>query len=56
MTPLMEAAYRGHSEVIKVLVEAGASIEAKGNVSNTILIFSYTSVCVWISLFFRHTV
>ena len=60
MTALMKAAIGGHFEVTKFLVEAGASIEAKSNVSNTISIFTYTyvcmCVCVWISLFFRHTV
>ena len=57
-TPLMHAACRGHYEVTKVLIEAGASIEAKSNVSKTISIFSYVCVCVcvWISLFFHHTV
>ena len=55
-TPLMHAAGGGHSEVTKILVDAGASIEAKCNVSKTISIFSYVCVCVWISLFFHHTV
>ena len=58
MTALMCAAHYGHSEVIKVLIDAGASMEAKCNVSKTISIFSYICVyvCVWISLFFHHTV
>ena len=60
MTPLMHAANGGHFEVTKVLLEAGASIEAKSNVSKTISILTCVCVCVcvcvWISLFFRHTV
>ena len=60
MTALMWAAYYGHIEVTKFLVDAGASIEANGNVSKTISIFAYVCVCVcvcvWISLFFHHTV
>ena len=52
----MHAAGGGHSEVTKILVDAGASIEAKSDVSKTISIFSYLCVCVWISLFFHHTV
>ena len=55
-TALMHAAERGHLEVTKVLVEAGASIEAKDNVSKTISMLTYMCVCVWISLFFHHTV
>ena len=46
MTALMWAAGGGHIEVTKVLIDAGASIEAKCNVSNTISIFSYVCVCV----------
>ena len=54
----MHAAYNGQTEVTKVLIEAGASIEAKCNVSKTISILTCVCVCVcvWISLFFRHTV
>ena len=32
-TALMHAAFNGHTEVVKLLLEAGASVEAKGNVS-----------------------
>ena len=46
MTALMLAAMKGHIEVTKVLIDAGASIEAKCNVSKTISIFSYECVCV----------
>ena len=42
----MWAAYNGHAEVTKVLIEAGASIEAKDTVSKIISIFSYMCVCV----------
>ena len=42
----MHAAERGHFEVTKVLVEAGALIEAKNSVSKTIFILSYIYVCV----------
>ena len=46
MTALMWAAHGGHFEVTEVLVEAGASIEAKDNVSKTISIFTCVCVCV----------
>ena len=42
----MHAAHDGHFEVTKFLVEAGASIESKDNVSKTISIFAYMCVCV----------
>ena len=45
MTALMWAARGGHIEVTKLLLEAGASIEAKNNVSKTISIFTYVCVC-----------
>ena len=41
----MWAAMKGHIEVTKFLVEAGASIEAKDTVSKTISIL--TCVCVY---------
>ena len=47
MTALMWAAYNGHSDVIKVLLEAGASIEAKDNVSKRISICTCLCVCVY---------
>ena len=52
MTALMWAAREGHFEVTKVLIEAGASIEAKSNVSKTIFILSYVCVCVFVSFYF----
>ena len=51
MTALMRAAYNGHFEVTKVLIDADASIEAKDNVSKTIFIFSYIYVCVCVEKF-----
>ena len=56
MTALMFAACYGQSEMTKILVDAGASIEAKNNVSKTISVFSYVCVCVWRRIFFHHTV
>ena len=56
----MYAAGEGHFEVTKVLIDAGASIEAKCNVSKTISIFTYVCMCVCVCgerrLFFHHTV
>ena len=46
MTALMWAANGGHFEVIKFLIKAGASIEAKTTVSKTISLFTYVCVCV----------
>ena len=42
----MRAAENGHFEVTKFLLVAGASIEAKDNVSKTISIFTYIYICV----------
>ena len=44
MTALMWAAQYGHADTVKLLLEAGASIEAKGPVSKRISIC--TCVCV----------
>ena len=46
MTALIRAASYGNFEVAKVLIEAGAAMEAKSSVSKTISIFSYVCVCV----------
>ena len=46
MTALMHAAREGDFEVTKVLIDAGASIEAKNTVSKTISIFTCVCVCV----------
>ena len=42
----MWAAHNGHSDVIKVLLDAGAAIEAKANVSKRISICTCVCVCV----------
>ena len=42
----MHAAFNGHSEVVTLLLEAGALIEAKNNVSKRISICTY--VCVFV--------
>ena len=36
MTALMRAAQYGHADIVRVLLEAGASVEAKDNVSKRI--------------------
>ena len=46
MTALMWAAREGEADVIRVLLEAGASIEAKDNVSTRISICTCVCVCV----------
>ena len=58
MTALIWAASRGHFEVTKVLVDAGASIEAKDTVRKIISVFTdvCVCVCVWRRIFFHHTV
>ena len=59
----MRIAGSGKTEVIRILIDAGASIEAKDNVSKRISIFTYIYVCVGVcgtrggrGVFFRHTV
>ena len=42
----MWAAENGHSDIIKVLIEAGAAIEAKDDVSKRISICTCVCVCV----------
>ena len=42
----MLAAENGHSDIIKVLLEAGASIEAKDDVSKRISVCTCVCVCV----------
>ena len=54
MTSLMLAAQNGHSDVIKVLLEAGASIEAKDKVSKRIFICTCVRVCVCVCVIFLH--
>ena len=59
MTALLLAAYNGHADVIRVLLEAGASIEAKNNVSKRISICTCVCVCVCVCafvIFLHHSV
>ena len=57
MTALMWAAGNGHSDVIKLLIDAGAAIEAKNNVSKRISICACVCVCVCVCvIFFHHSV
>ena len=42
----MWAAYNGKADVIKLLIDAGAAIEAKDNVSKRISICTCVCVCV----------
>ena len=51
----MLAAEKGHADVIKVLLEAGASIEAKDKVSKRISICTCVCVCVCV-IFLHHSV
>ena len=51
-TALICAAYNGHSDVVELLLEAGALIEAKNNVSNRISILTY--VCVLYTSIIQH--
>ena len=46
MTALIWAACNGHSGVVTVLIDAGADIEAKGDVSKRISICTFVCVCV----------
>ena len=41
----MLAAQNGHSDVIKLLLDAGAAIEAKGHVSKRIYICTCVCLC-----------
>ena len=51
----MWAAQKGHSDVIKVLIDAGAAIEAKDIVSKRISICTCVCVCVCV-VFLHHSV
>ena len=50
----MWVAGNGHADAIKVLLEAGASIEAKDNVSKRISISTCVCVCVCVCVIFLH--
>ena len=54
MTSLMYAAYNGKADIIKLLLEAGASIEAKNDVSKRISICTCVFVCVCVCVIFLH--
>ena len=54
MTALMLAAMYGHADVIKLLLEAGASIEAKDDVSKRISICTCVCICVCVCVIFLH--
>ena len=51
----MWAAENGHSDVIKLLLDAGASIEAKDGVSKRIFICTCVFVCVCV-IFLHHSI
>ena len=52
MTALIWAAGNGRTDVIKVLLEAGASIEAKDTVSKRIFICTCVCVCVCVCVLY----
>ena len=57
MTALIWAALNGHSDNVKVLLEAGASIEAKNTVSKRISICTCVCLCVCVCyILFHHSV
>ena len=55
MTALMRAALNGNADVVKVLLVAGASTEAKDIVSKRIFICTCVCVCVCV-IFLHHSV
>ena len=54
MTALIWAAQDGHTDIIKLLLEAGASIEAKDDVSKRISICTCVCVCVCVCVILFH--
>ena len=46
MKAIILATYNGHADVVKVLLDAGAAIEAKDTVSKRISICTCVCVCV----------
>ena len=55
MTALLLAATNGEAGIIKLLLEAGASIEAKDDVSKRISICTCVCVCVCV-IFLHHSI
>ena len=55
MTALMWAARNGHVDVVTVLLDAGAAIEAKSTVSKRISTCTCVFVCVCV-IFLHHSV
>ena len=53
MTSLILAAGNGHSDVTKVLIDAGAAIEAKDTVSKRISICTCVFVCVCVIILMK---
>ena len=54
MTALLLAAANGKADIIKLLLGAGASIEAKDDVSKRISICTCVCVCVCVCVIFLH--
>ena len=54
MTALILAASNGNADVVRLLLEAGASTEARDNVSNRISICTCVCVCVCECVIFFH--
>ena len=51
---LVRAASSGNADVVKLLLEAGASTEAKGTVSKRTSICTCVCVCVCVCVIFLH--
>ena len=54
MTALLLAAEFGRADIVRLLLEAGADIEAKDKVSKRISITISTCVCVCVCFIFLH--
>ena len=52
MTPLVLAASMGDADIIKLLLEAGASTEARDNVSKRTFICTCVCVCVCVCVLY----
>ena len=55
MTALILAASNGNADTVRLLLEAGASTEARDNVSERIFICTCVCVCECV-IFFHHSV